>query len=140
MTPGKTLFDRAVHAQQASAFIQKQVQALRTLYPAVVLPLFCRVRGALGKEKGRLKGLSSGVSMLLWWGATGYTALAVFAVWMGLRYGGIVSLMPAMLMDLHGARAVSSTIGVLYTGAALGNVAGPGWPAGCSMRRAATPR
>ena len=59
MTPGKTLFGRAVHAQQASAFIQRQVQALRTLYPTVVLPLFYRVRGAVGKEKGRLKSLSS---------------------------------------------------------------------------------
>ena len=59
MTPGKTLFDRAVHAQQTLAFIQRQVQALRTLFPTVVLPLFCRVRGAVGKEKGRLKSLSS---------------------------------------------------------------------------------
>jgi hypothetical protein len=34
------------------------LRALRTLYPTVVLPLFCRVRGAVGKEKGRLKSLS----------------------------------------------------------------------------------
>ena len=47
----------------------------------------------------------------------------------GLSYGGIVSLMPAMCMDLYGARAVSSIIGTLYTGAALGNLAGP-WVAG----------
>jgi predicted MFS family arabinose efflux permease len=72
---------------------------------------------------------SLGASMLLWWGAAAYPALAAFALWMGLSYGGIVSLMPAMCMDLYGARAVSSTIGVLYTGAALGNVAGP-WVAG----------
>jgi cyanate permease len=37
--------------------------------------------------------------------------------------------MPALCMDLYGARAVSSIIGTLYTGAALGNVAGP-WIAG----------
>ena len=67
--------------------------------------------------------------MLLWLGAGGYPALALFAVWMGLSYGGIVSLMPALCMDLYGARAVSSIIGTLYTGAALGNVAGP-WIAG----------
>jgi predicted MFS family arabinose efflux permease len=48
---------------------------------------------------------------------------------MGLSYGGIVSLMPAMCMDLYGARSVASSIGTLYTGAALGNVAGP-WIAG----------
>jgi MFS family permease len=72
---------------------------------------------------------SLGLSMLLWLGAGGYASLAVFAVWMGLSYGGIVSLMPAMCMDLYGARSVASSIGTLYTGAALGNVAGP-WIAG----------
>ncbi len=59
MTPGKTLFGWAVHPQQTSPCIQRQVQGLRALYPTVVLPLFCRVRGAVGKEKGRLKSLSS---------------------------------------------------------------------------------
>ena len=72
---------------------------------------------------------SLGLSMLLWWSASHYPALALFAFWMGLSYGGIVSLMPALCMDLYGARAVSSIIGALYTGAALGNAAGP-WVAG----------
>lgn len=72
---------------------------------------------------------SLGLAMLLWGVAPGYAALVVFALWMGLSYGGIVSLMPALCMDLYGARAVSSIIGTLYTGAALGNVAGP-WVAG----------
>ncbi len=72
---------------------------------------------------------SLGLSMLLWWSAAHYPALALFAFWMGLSYGGIVSLMPALCMDLYGARAVSSIIGALYTGAALGNAAGP-WVAG----------
>lgn len=65
----------------------------------------------------------------MWFGAGGWGAMAVFSLWMGLSYGGIVSLMPALCMDLYGARAVSSIIGTLYTGAALGNVAGP-WIAG----------
>ncbi len=72
---------------------------------------------------------SLGLSMLLWLSAEHYPALALFAFWMGLSYGGIVSLMPALCMDLYGARAVSSIIGALYTGAALGNAAGP-WVAG----------
>jgi hypothetical protein len=63
MTPGKTLFGWAVHAQQTSPCIQRQVQALRALYPTVVLPLFCRVRGAGGKAKGRFKSLSSATLM-----------------------------------------------------------------------------
>ncbi|MFN9766098.1 MAG: MFS transporter [Pseudomonadota bacterium] len=72
---------------------------------------------------------SLGLSMALWLAADGYAALALFALWMGLSYGGAVSLMPALGMDLFGARAVSSLIGTLYTGAALGNLGGP-WVAG----------
>ena len=92
------------------------------------------VIGAVADRIGRGRALvgaeaSLGLSMLLWWAAPGYTALALFALWMGLSYGGCVSLMPALCMDLFGARAVSSIIGTLYTGAALGNLAGP-WLAG----------
>jgi MFS family permease len=90
--------------------------------------------GAIADRIGRPRTLigvqaSLGLAMLLWLAAGGYPALAVFALWMGLSYGGIVSLMPALCMDLYGARAVSSIIGTLYTGAALGNIAGP-WLAG----------
>jgi len=90
--------------------------------------------GALADRVGRpltlvLVEASLGLSMLLWLAAGGYPALALFALWMGLSYGGIVSLMPALCMDLFGARAVSSIIGTLYTGAALGNLGGP-WLAG----------
>jgi hypothetical protein len=55
MTPGETPFDRAVHAQQTSACIQRQLQALRALRSAPVLPRSGRRRG----EKGRMKNLSS---------------------------------------------------------------------------------
>jgi predicted MFS family arabinose efflux permease len=90
--------------------------------------------GAVADRIGRPRALvgvaaSLGLSMLLWLVADGYLPLALFALWMGLSYGGIVSLMPALCMDLFGARAVSSIIGTLYTGAALGNLAGP-WLAG----------
>ena len=86
--------------------------------------------GALADRLGRpltliLMEASLGLSMALWSLAGDYAAFAVFAVWMGLSYGGIVSLMPALVMDLFGARAVSSILGVLYTGAAFGNLAGP---------------
>jgi MFS family permease len=100
------------------------------------------VVGALADRFGRplaLVGMeaSLGASMLLWLAAPwvsgtegqAYLLLAAFALWMGLSYGGCVSLMPALCMDFFGARAVSSIIGTLYTGAALGNLAGP-WLAG----------
>ncbi|KNZ31951.1 MAG: hypothetical protein AD742_14295 [Methylibium sp. NZG] len=86
--------------------------------------------GAMADRIGRLLTLtlmqaSAGLSYLLWGAAGGYTALAVFALWFGLSYGGIVSLLPAICMDLFGPRAVSGIIGTLYTGAALGNLLGP---------------
>ena len=86
--------------------------------------------GALADRLGRsltmvLVQASMGASLLLWQGASGYTAMALFAVWFGLSYGGIVSLLPALCMDFFGARAVAGIIGTLYTGAALGNLLGP---------------
>lgn len=97
------------------------------------------VVGALADRLGRGRTLvmaqaSLGAAFVLWWGGEGYAALAAFALWMGLSYGGIVSLMPALCMDLFGARAVSSIIGTLYTGAAFGNLAGP-WLAGAVFDR-----
>ena len=92
------------------------------------------VIGALADRAGRpltlaLAQASLGLSYLLWAAADGYLAMAVFALWLGLSYGGIVSLMPALCMDLFGARAVSAIIGTLYSGAAFGNLLGP-WLAG----------
>ncbi|MBI5257189.1 MAG: MFS transporter [Burkholderiales bacterium] len=91
--------------------------------------------GWLADRLGRARTLalaqaSMGLSYLVWAAADGYGAMAVFALWMGLSYGGAVALMPALCMDLFGARAVSSVLGTLYSGAALGNLAGPvvaGW-------------
>ncbi len=96
--------------------------------------------GALADRIGRPLTLmltqgALGLSYLLWaMAGTGlgdaYTVMASFALVMGLSYGGIVSLLPALCMDFFGARAVASIIGTLYTGAALGNLAGPvmaGW-------------
>jgi MFS family permease len=88
------------------------------------------VIGALADRIGRtltllLMQASAGLAYLAWFGATGYTMLAFFALWFGLSYGGIVSLLPAICMDLFGARAVAGIIGTLYSGAALGNLFGP---------------
>ncbi|MFM8766630.1 MAG: hypothetical protein ACKOD9_02280, partial [Rubrivivax sp.] len=78
--------------------------------------------------------VSMGASYLLWgalvaWGvgltAGTYPLFAVFSLWFGLSYGGIVSLLPALCMDLFGARALASVIGTLYSGAALGTLLGP---------------
>jgi MCP family monocarboxylic acid transporter-like MFS transporter 13 len=88
------------------------------------------VIGALADRLGRtltllLMQVSMGLSVLAWLAAAGYPMLVFFALWFGLSYGGIVSLLPAISMDLFGARAVAGIIGTLYSGAALGNLLGP---------------
>lgn len=86
--------------------------------------------GALADRLGRLRThviaqLMLGASFALWWFGASYALLALFAVVFGLSYGGIVSLLPPICSDLFGLRAVSSTIGLLYTGAGFGALLGP---------------
>jgi len=86
--------------------------------------------GWLADRMGRIKILMlmqglMGLSYLVWAGAQDRWMFAAFALWFGLSYGSIVSLLPAICMDLFGGRAVSAIIGTLYTGAALGNLLGP---------------
>ena len=86
--------------------------------------------GLLADRLGRaqtlvLMQLSMALSYLIWAAAGGHVLLALFALWFGLSYGSIVSLLPALCMDYFGARAVASVVGALYSGAALGNLLGP---------------
>jgi MFS family permease len=86
--------------------------------------------GWLADKLGRVKTLMlmqclMGLSYLIWAVADDRLVFALFAVWFGLSYGSIVSLLPAICMDLFGGKAVSAIIGTLYTGAALGNLLGP---------------
>jgi predicted MFS family arabinose efflux permease len=66
-----------------------------------------------------------GLTYFIWAGAQERLMFAAFALCFGLSYGSIVSLLPAICMDLFGGKAVSAIIGTLYTGAALGNLLGP---------------
>ena len=70
-----------------------------------------------------------GAMLLVWWVATAYWLLALFALFFGVCYGGYVALLPTLVMDRYGPRAVSAIIGFLYTGAGLGTLLGP-WLAG----------
>ena len=73
-----------------------------------------------------------GAMLLVWLGASGYGVLAVFAVVFGMCYGAAVALLPTIVMDLYGGRAVSGIIGFLYTGAGFGTLIGP-WLAGVAF-------
>ncbi len=86
--------------------------------------------GLLADRLGRaqtlvLMQLSMGLSYLLWAVAGGPVLLVLFALWFGLSYGSIVSLLPAICMDYFGGKAVASVVGALYSGAAVGNLLGP---------------
>jgi MFS family permease len=70
-----------------------------------------------------------GVMLLVWWASAQYWILALFAIGFGVCYGAYVALLPTIIMDLYGARAVSAIIGFLYTDAGLGTLLGP-WLAG----------
>lgn len=72
-----------------------------------------------------------GIMLLVWWAASAWWLLAVFAVVFGICYGAYVALLPTIVMDLYGRRAVSGITGFLYTGAGLGTLAGP-WLAGAA--------
>jgi MFS family permease len=70
-------------------------------------------------------GAGLGFMFLLWWVATSFWLLAVFAVCFGTLYGGYVALAPALCMDLFGPRSLSAILGTLYTAAGLATLIGP---------------
>ena len=90
--------------------------------------------GAPADRIGRLPSLCAmyaglGVMFLLWYAASAYWMLVVFAVVFGVCYGAYVALLPTIVMDLYGPRSVSGIIGCLYTGCGVGTLIGP-WLAG----------
>jgi MFS transporter, OFA family, oxalate/formate antiporter len=90
--------------------------------------------GAFADRLGRQPSLAAmyfglGAMLLVWLAAASYWLLALFAVVFGMCYGAYVALLPTIVMDLYGARAVSGILGFLYTGAGVGTLLGP-WLAG----------
>jgi len=93
--------------------------------------------GALADRLGRLPSLAAmyaglGAMLILWWTGSAYWLLALFALVFGMCYGAYVALLPTIVMDRYGPRAVSGIIGFLYTGAGVGTLLGP-WLAGAAF-------
>lgn len=66
------------------------------------------------------------VSFLIWLGAGGhYALLVVYAVVMGVAYGGFIALAPAVAAGLFGTVGLGAILGALYTSAAIGGLIGP---------------
>lgn len=87
--------------------------------------------GALGARLGvvTLMQVSFGVlagSLLIWLVAgDSLPVLTVFAVVMGVGYGGFIALSPAVAAHLFGTVGLASVLGALYTGAGVGGLIGP---------------
>jgi MFS transporter, OFA family, oxalate/formate antiporter len=86
--------------------------------------------GGVADRLGRMPSLAVmylglGAMLVLWWLATQYWVLALFALSFGAFYGGFVALAPSIMMDLYGPRALSGIIGFLYTGPGIGTLIGP---------------
>ena len=87
--------------------------------------------GALAAPLGLLrvfKGcfLAMALSFVLWWVAGGsYAVLLVFAIVLGVGYGGFVALAPAVVAERFGVERLGALLGVLYTSAGLGSAVGP---------------
>lgn len=69
--------------------------------------------------------LTIGMSYGLWLFSYSYGVLVLFAVVMGLAYGGIAALQPAVAAELFGVRGLGSILGVLITSASFSAFLGP---------------
>lgn len=86
--------------------------------------------GGLADRMGRQQALlvmfvGMALALAVWAGVTGFWGLVGFSFVFGVFYGGYVAVLPALVMDTFGGRAVSGIIGVLYTSIAIGTLVGP---------------
>jgi predicted MFS family arabinose efflux permease len=87
--------------------------------------------GAVASRLGPLRVMQASfvilaASFVLWLVAGGsFVVLVVFAVVMGVGYGGFVALSPAVVATLYGTRDLGAILGALYTAAAIGGLIGP---------------
>jgi MFS family permease len=66
-----------------------------------------------------------GLSFVLWLVANSYAVLVVFALVLGVGYGGYVALSPAVLAHFYGTQRLGSVLGALYTSGGVGVLMGP---------------
>ena len=88
------------------------------------------VLGGVADRFGRHRALlmmfvGMAVALGIWALATRFASLIAFALLFGLFYGGWVAILPSVVMDCFGGRAVSGIIGLLYTSVAFGTLIGP---------------
>jgi MFS family permease len=65
------------------------------------------------------------VSFALWLAADSYAALIVFALLMGVGYGGIVAMSPAVVASSFGVEGLGEMLGILATASGIACLIGP---------------
>ena len=65
------------------------------------------------------------VSFSFWLVAHSYSSLVAFALVMGVGYGGIAAMAPAVTASLFGVEGLGELLGVLFTGFAVACLIGP---------------
>jgi MFS family permease len=85
----------------------------------------------LGDWLGRMRVLRGSflllaASFLIWLSAgASFKALFVFAIVMGIAYGGFIALSPAVTAEMFGLTGLGGVLGALYTAAGVGGLIGP---------------
>jgi MFS family permease len=88
------------------------------------------VLGGSADKLGRRRSLTGtfvamGICLAWWLTATEAWALILFALAFGAAYGGFVALIPALAADYFAGRSFGAILGLVYTSAAVGALAGP---------------
>jgi MFS family permease len=73
----------------------------------------------------RTSTLILGLSFGLWIVSRSYPVMVVFTIVMGLAYGGMIALSPAVVAELFGVRGLGAMLGALYTSSAISALTGP---------------
>ena len=85
--------------------------------------------GAIGGRFGSIRMFKVSFAIMalsypIWLLGSSYAALVLFAVTMGLGYGGYIALSPAVAAELWGVAGLGGTVGALYTAAAVSALVG----------------
>jgi MFS family permease len=87
--------------------------------------------GALGDKISRIRlyqvtFLMVSVSFLIWLlAANSFILLVVYAILMGVGYGGFIVLSPTVAAEIFGLAGLGTILGTIYTGAGFGGLLGP---------------
>lgn len=136
-------------------YLSSLLSSMGLFTPFVFLPAFARDHGASEVAAATLVGLIGGASVvgrmglgaiadrigvmrlyqlcylvvalsfILWLIAHSYALLVVFALVLGVGYGGYVALSPAVLAYFFGTQRLGSVLGALYTSSGIGVLMGP---------------